>query len=851
MEVLPEVDCEEDVTILDDEDGNEERARDLEGLRDLESSLSNRRITPTVTHIAKPRAHVDPSKCPSSYKENSSQEKLMLAMAENFRQQYALLYPDHKALLLCPVNEYGVQKFVSTTLRSTLLPYSELYDWEGCASFVADYLSLDLLDPPFELPKQLSSPTWVLQTQRGTCFDFSIVLCSLLLGAGYNAYCVSGYATKEMCLLDQSRQECPLLQPPIQDETEEPKKPIKKYSVKPSRDLHSNFEKRQEQKQQAEAEATALKKQQDAERLQKEQERPPPDPLRGLRVHCWVLVLSGNREVPENFFIDPLTGKSYSTTNDNFLGIESVWNHRNYWVNKQDCTFGCDEMTFDMGDLSKWEYVLCGPTSQSLSIISDPKTSEEPEDDEEEEMDELKVFEMPPSWVTKIDISPADMEMRYPGGMKSILYRRAKLEKFAPYLLKDGLVTKLTTYKDIECTQSSTIKEWFKHRSDHLDERELHTDTNVTTEHFRPGRSDALKYHRYITLVPETERQMDFYSHTRIDGLARRIEKPFELTETFEDRTDFLFYRHVVYGKQIKVIRAGEAFEQRPLQRVEERFHRDPSKPASKDVAERIFMVSERRIQVTFHLEDDKIIPAWLNFIKPKEAADSQKAQAFTPQMVSGFQVDPSAKPYKNLQLYEMLVELIREEENVELQIRESGKEVRSILSSREKEDSNTDLLISIYNPTRNETARRHMEEKERMAKEKKQREKEKELDLLAPSQVRLGLPEVLTRQDALQLKTDCLNEFKQQLFNKASLIQSRIEKESEELQKKQLWYQKNYLTMTNEDEDDYLAYCSDAMFRIHVLKMRLIRHKEKAPQKYLALEEKLRRHPRLASHLL
>ncbi|XP_050956335.1 dynein regulatory complex subunit 7 [Labeo rohita] len=851
MEVLPEVDCEEDVTITDNEEDDEESARDLEGLRDLESSLSNIRINPTVTHMARPRAHVDLSKCPSSYKENSAQEKLMLAMAENFRQQYALLYPDHKALLLCPVNECGVQKFVSTTLRSTLLPYPELYDWEGCSSFVADYLSLELLDPPFELPKQLSSPTWVLQIQRGTCFDFSIVLCSLLLGAGYNAYCVSGYATKEMCLLDQSRQECPLLQPQIQDKTEEPKKPTQKYSVKPVRDLHSNFEKRQEQKQHAEAEAAALKKQQDVERLQKEQERPSPDPLRGLRVHCWVLVLSGNREVPENFFIDPLTGKSYSTTNENFLGIESVWNHRNYWVNKQDCTFGCDEMTFDMGDLSKWEYVLCGPTSQSLSIISDPKTLEEPEDEDEEEMEGLKVFEMPPSWVTKIDISPADMEMRYPGGMKVIQYRKAKLEKFAPYLLKDGLVTKLTMYKDLECTQASTIKEWFKHQSDHLDERELHTDSNVTTDHFRPGRSDALKYHRYITLVPETGRQMDFYSHIRTDGLARRIEKPFEMTETFEDRTDFLFYRRVVYGKQIKVIRAGEALEQRPLQRVEERFHRDLSKAASKDVAERIFMMTDRRIQVTFHLEDDKIIPAWLNFIKPKEAADSQKAQAFTPQMVSGFQVDPSVKPYKNLKLYEMLVELMREEEDVELQIRESEKEVRSILSSREKEDSNTDLLISIYNPTRNETARRHMEEKERMAEEKKQRQKEKELDLLAPSQVRLGLPEVLTHQDALQLKTDCLNEFKQQLLNKASIIQSRIEKETEELQKKQLWYQKNYLTMSNEDEDDYLAYCSDAMFRIHVFKMRLIRHKERAPQKYLALEEKLKRHPRLASHLL
>lgn len=150
-----------------------------------------------------------------------------------------------------------------------------------------------------------------------------------------------------------------------QGKTEEKKKTMRKYSVKPPRDLHSTFEKHQEEKRHTEAKAAALKEQLEAERLQKvryrmfqwnsdfsfafspvpskqEKERPPPDPLLGLRVHSWVLVLSGNREVPENFFIDPLTGKSYSTTNENFLGIESIWNHKNYWVNKQDCTFGCE-----------------------------------------------------------------------------------------------------------------------------------------------------------------------------------------------------------------------------------------------------------------------------------------------------------------------------------------------------------------------------------------------------------------------------------------------------------------------------------------------------------------------------
>lgn len=65
-------------------------------------------------------------------------------------------------------------------------------------------------------PLRLSSPTRVLRIQRGTCFDYSTVLCSLLLGAGYNAYCVSGYAVKEMCLRQLDRQECPLLKAPIQ-----------------------------------------------------------------------------------------------------------------------------------------------------------------------------------------------------------------------------------------------------------------------------------------------------------------------------------------------------------------------------------------------------------------------------------------------------------------------------------------------------------------------------------------------------------------------------------------------------------------------------------------------------------
>ena len=41
-----------------------------------------------------------------------------------------------------------------------------------------------------------------------------------------------------------------------------------------------------------------------------------------------------------------------------------------------------------------------------------------------------------------------DLETRCPKGSKTILYYRAKLEKFAEYLNEDGLVNKLTVFSD-------------------------------------------------------------------------------------------------------------------------------------------------------------------------------------------------------------------------------------------------------------------------------------------------------------------------------------------------------------------------------------------------------------------
>ncbi|KAF5904048.1 dynein regulatory complex subunit 7, partial [Clarias magur] len=795
----------EEPTVNEEKEGED---ADLRELIELEQTLDKVQISPSSHHPSDQTPAADQSECPASYRENSAEEMVLLSMAENLNSQYSVMFPDRKPLLLCPVNEFGVQKFVSTTLRRMLLPYTELYDWQGCASFISDFLTLELLDCPTEVPKKLYSPTYVVQTQRGTCFDFSILLCSLLLGAGYNAYCVSGYATKEMCLLDMSNQDCPLLKPQdsVEGKASEQKEKKMRYKIKRARELKSTFEQKQEEKNRQKRQGLPTEHQ-DAERL-KEEQGPHADPLWGLRVHGWVLVLAGKRDILDNFFIDPLSGQSYPTSSPCFLGIESLWNRENYWINMQDCRFGCAEMMYELDDVLKWEFMLSSPGAAA--------TGENKDDLIDETTDEPKLFEMPPSWVAQIHIPEKDMESRFPGGSKVIRYKKATLEKFCPYLKPDGLVTRLTTYDDLDWTQLNTVKEWYENRHDELQERELKQATNITTEHFSSGRSFCLKTHRYTDLVLGTERLMEFYSKARHDHLLSRVERPTEMIETFQGRPDFLSYRHVFYGPLELAQKAGD---ERPIQKVVEKFQRDRSKAAGEDVAELIFQILQKRIEVTYHLEDDRIIPNFEIFDKPPNLD-----HPFSDDMASSFQVDPFAKSVTKLYLFKTLMEMMQQEEKTLMSIKESKKEVREILKIRSQEETAIKLKISIYDMTRNEKACLHVKKQKHLAQAMQLKKECEDVDILSPFLAQLGDPKSLSRQQAMHIRASCLESLKQRLIDRANCIQARFEKETQGLLQKQQWYQQNQGNLTKEEEEGYLAYCSEAMFRIQILKLRLSR---------------------------
>ena len=72
------------------------------------------------------------------------------------------------------------------------------------------------------------------------------------------------------------------------------------------------------------------------------------DELKGLRIHAWVLLLPGKREISEGFFIgkiityqiEPTTGAFYPLDSTKYVGVESVFSSVNYWVNMQVCYDG-------------------------------------------------------------------------------------------------------------------------------------------------------------------------------------------------------------------------------------------------------------------------------------------------------------------------------------------------------------------------------------------------------------------------------------------------------------------------------------------------------------------------------
>lgn len=359
-----------------------------------------------TTRQARLDAFLHMGECPTSYIRNMPSEDRLLSFIDEFWSVYHSYHPDRKPLLLAPINECGQRKMICTFVRPTLLKYDELHDVETCSKYIAGYIQYEPLcssehyqnggDCTVEiLPSQIVSPSTVLDWQVGNCFEMSLLLTSLLIGAGYRAYTVVGHAHQRTCLNDQSKSNWPgdLPVEVNSDDEEAKEEPIdEEYgallaqpptlreptgvnlsnvldmscvdsSSSSSDDIISVVKSNTGAQMNPSnhpitGENNAAFKISGSDRTSAQEEVNPVEDIKPI--HSWVMLLPGGRKnVKEAVFIEPAVGEllPIHSADVYYTGIESVFDDKHYYVNLHPDALVSGVIT-NLSNNLQWENVL-------------------------------------------------------------------------------------------------------------------------------------------------------------------------------------------------------------------------------------------------------------------------------------------------------------------------------------------------------------------------------------------------------------------------------------------------------------------------------------------------------------
>ena len=354
---------------------------------------------------------------------------------------------------------------------------------------------------PDSLPEFIPSPANVLdEWQTGDCFDFAIVLASLLIGVGYNAYVVYGTAPKEITTKDESDMPCPfstvfddLMENTDHNVDSDEEQMIER--VEPEADPNTNgFSVETKEPHRSVWDNDQAKLNADEERMKRlaaitidddEKDYEPTDPYGKTRIHAWVLILRPDREMNENIFIEPTTGRTYALDASPYYSIEGIFNHKNFHINLDPTLDIAELLPLEFKDDSTglWEYVMLEPGSKKDGDDEEQEEQDEDDDDENQEMDD-EHLDMPPPWSPKLFVNKDKFFDLCPNGEKTIFYRKCKVEIFSDCRQVDGLVRRVTLYKDYKRLITEEIRSEYRCRKDKLKMRRRFPYSFKLVEHY-------------------------------------------------------------------------------------------------------------------------------------------------------------------------------------------------------------------------------------------------------------------------------------------------------------------------------------------------------------------------------
>ncbi len=489
---------------------------------------------------------------PQSSKENTLKEELILEHVIQYRKEFALSKDPKREIFFYPKNECEKYKFICTTIRPTKVPYPELYDYEKCAKFISEFIEYEELNPPEEFPKYIPSPANVLLWQIGDCFDISIVLCSLLIGAGYNAYVVYGIAPRSVTTKDESNLSCPVF-------TDD----IKIIELDLDEGENENFSEMEEKKivesvYDKKVQEEIEKKKHDEWRKNNVIDDDQPelesyDKSLHKRIHAWVL-LKKNKRIKNDIYIEAVTGRIYSLTESPFESIDAIFNNFNFWINLYPKKPAKDT-DLNFNNAENWEYVMLNTNDNNDDLIDEEGTDENPSEIKQQnanqDIEDLKGhgLDMPPPWPSKLHISLYAYNNRVPMSTQTFYYQKTRVDKFSPYSQPDGQIMKIYKYSDYARVLLEEIEYRFRNRSDKLYKKIKRPYEHKTIDYYLPGQKFGWKN---VEEVESQYKKVHFYPTNYVSGLIYR-EEIFQkkIVHRYLSRDDRVVERRVNFQKDL------------------------------------------------------------------------------------------------------------------------------------------------------------------------------------------------------------------------------------------------------------------------------------------------------------
>ena len=503
----------------------------------------------------------------TSYKENTLKEELILEHVIQFKKEFNLTIDAKREILLYPQNECGKYKFICSTVRPTKVPYPELYDYKKCAKFISEFFEYEELNPPTEFPKIIPAPDNVVKWQIGDCFDLSIVLVSLLIGAGYNAYVVYGKAPRFITSKDETRLAPPempddikIIDPELEDKEDEVEPTIKDKQV-----IFSHFDKEeQEEKEERERQERIRNTVIDDDMAEFERN----DPFKHRRIHCWVLIkfntkVEGGERKKELFFIEPSTGRIYDVKTSPYEKVDAMFNNYNFYINLH-MEKKISELDWNLNKGSNWEFVMLNSKDADDEEIHEEEEEEKNSEEEKEKDNDLmmlgskekeeekasEILDMPPPWPKRIIIPLQKYNERSPTQTQVYFYEKTKVEKFAPLCQPDGLVMKIYYFDDFARFLLNHVEHRYRNRGDKLYKRVFYPFEHKTIDYYLPGQ---IWHWKRVEEVEASYRKVFFYPTNFESGIIYREEIFGEkIIHQYTSRDDKVYERKVLLDKDSK-----------------------------------------------------------------------------------------------------------------------------------------------------------------------------------------------------------------------------------------------------------------------------------------------------------